>query len=233
MISFTGIALFAVSETAIRRSLLYIVSFAAGVLIGDVFLHILPELAEGGGFSTASIQGMIAGILASFVIEKIIHWHHCHVLPSPEHHHPVGTLALVGDSIHNILDGALIAGSFLVSPTLGAATTVAIALHEIPQEISDFALLLYSGYKRTTALLWNFCSGLTSLLGAAVVLLSHSMHPNLTQVLMAFTAGNFLYIAGADLIPELHKETHWRSAVLQLLLICSGIGIMQALANFA
>lgn len=230
LISFMGIALFAVSEAAIRRSLIYIVSLAAGVLIGDVFLHILPELAEDDGFTPVIINSMIIGILASFIIEKIIHWHHCHVLPSADHHHPVGTLALVGDGIHNTLDGALIAGSFLVSPSLGVTTTIAIALHEIPQEISDFALLLYSGYTRKSALLWNLCSGLTSLMGAGVVLLTHDMHPGLTSVLMAFTAGNFLYIAGADLIPELHKETHWKSAVLQLLLICTGIGIMQALA---
>lgn len=228
-ISFVGIALFAVSEILIRRLLLYIVSLAAGVLLGEVFLHILPEISGEHGMSAESTMGILIGILASFVIEKIIHWHHCHVLPSSEHHHPVGMLALIGDGIHNLVDGALIAGSFLVTPELGIATTIAIALHEIPQEISDYALLLYSGYTRKSALLWNFCSGLTAVIGAVLVLLGRGSHPNLSTMLMAFAAGNFLYIAGADLIPELHKETRLRSALLQLLLISTGIGIMQAL----
>ena len=176
-------------------------------------------------------MGILIGILASFVIEKIIHWHHCHVLPSSEHHHPVGMLALVGDGIHNTVDGALIAGSFLVSSELGIATTIAIALHEIPQEISDYALLIYSGYTRKAALLWNFCSALTAIIGALIVLLSRSEHPEFLTILMAFAAGNFLYIAGADLIPELHKETRLRSALIQLILICIGIGLMQTLTT--
>ncbi|TSC59395.1 MAG: zinc/iron permease [Candidatus Peregrinibacteria bacterium Greene0416_62] len=228
-ISFAGIALFSLSESAIRKSLLYLVSLAAGVLFGEVFLHILPEITEKTGMTVITSIGILIGIIASFVIEKIIHWHHCHVLPSSDHHHPVGMLTLVGDGIHNIVDGALIAGSFLVSPELGIATTIAIALHEIPQEISDYALLIYSGYSRNKALLWNFVSALASVLGAVFVLLGRDEHPEFLTLLMAFAAGNFLYIAGADLIPELHKETRLRSALIQLLLICSGIGLMQAL----
>ncbi|OGJ61994.1 hypothetical protein A3C37_00640 [Candidatus Peribacteria bacterium RIFCSPHIGHO2_02_FULL_53_20] len=230
-ISFAGIALFAVSESLIRKCLVYFVSLAAGVLLGEVFLHILPEITEETGMTAVTSMGILIGILASFVIEKIIHWHHCHVLPSSEHHHPVGMLALVGDGIHNTVDGALIAGSFLVSSELGIATTIAIALHEIPQEISDYALLIYSGYTRKAALLWNFCSALTAIIGALIVLLSRSEHPEFLTILMAFAAGNFLYIAGADLIPELHKETRLRSALIQLILICIGIGLMQTLTT--
>ena len=206
-------------------------SLAAGVLLGEVFLHILPEITEETGMTAVTSMGILIGILASFVIEKIIHWNHCHVLPSSEHHHPVGMLALVGDGIHNTVDGALIAGSFLVSSELGIATTIAIALHEIPQEISDYALLIYSGYTRKAALLWNFCSALTAIIGALIVLLSRSEHPEFLTILMAFAAGNFLYIAGADLIPELHKETRLRSALIQLILICIGIGLMQTLTT--
>lgn len=233
LISFTGAALFAVSESVIRKSLLYLVSLAAGVLLGEVFLHILPEITEETGMTTATSMGILIGIIASFVIEKIIHWHHCHVLPSFEHHHPVGMLTLAGDGIHNLVDGALIAGSFLVTPELGIATTIAIALHEIPQEISDYALLIYSGYSRKAALLWNVCSALAAILGALLVLLGRSEHPEFLMLLMAFAAGNFLYIAGADLIPELHKETRLRSALMQLLLICGGIGLMQTLTMLA
>lgn len=230
-ISFAGIAIFAVSESFIRRSLVYIVSLAAGVLLGEVFIHILPEITEEAGMTASISMGILIGIIASFIIEKIIHWHHCHVLPSSDHHHPVGMLALVGDGIHNIVDGALIAGSFLVSPELGIATTIAIALHEIPQEISDYALLIYSGYSRGKALLWNFVSALSALLGAAFVLLGRGEHPEFLTLLMAFAAGNFLYIASADLIPELHKETRLRSALIQLILICGGIGVMQMLTT--
>jgi zinc and cadmium transporter len=228
-ISFVGIALFAVSESLIRKSLLYLVSLAAGVLLGEVFIHILPEISEGAGVTSSLSMAILIGIITSFVIEKIIHWHHCHVLPSSDHHHPVGLLTLVGDGIHNVVDGALIAGSFLVSTELGIATTIAIALHEIPQEISDYALLIYSGYTRGSALMWNFISALAALLGTGFVLLHRSEDPAFLPLLMAFAAGNFLYIAGADLIPELHKETRLRSALIQLILICTGIGVMQVL----
>lgn len=231
VISFVGIALFAVSESFIRRSLVYLVSLAAGVLLGEVFIHILPEVTEERGMTASVSVGILIGIIASFIIEKIIHWHHCHVLPSSDHHHPVGMLTLVGDGIHNVVDGALIAGSFLVSSELGIATTIAIALHEIPQEISDYALLIYSGYTRKAALLWNFCSALVAVFGALIVLISRSEHPDFLPLLMAFAAGNFLYIAGADLIPELHKETRLRSALTQLILICAGIGMMQILTT--
>ncbi len=230
LVSFVGILIFSASEQLIRRSLQYFVSLSAGVLFGDVFLHILPELSEGGGMTIAASLMLLTGILTSFVIEKIIHWHHCHILPSKDHYHPVGALTLFGDGIHNFVDGALIAGSFLVSPTLGYAAAVAIALHEIPQEISDFALLIYSGYSRKAALLWNFLSALASLGGAGLVLLAHDTIPDLSMYLLAFAGGNFLYIAGADLIPELHKETRLRCALLQLLCICTGIGIMQVIA---
>ena len=229
LISFVGIALFAVSESLMRKCLVYFVSLAAGVLLGEVFLHILPEITADTGITPAATLAILGGIIASFIIEKIIHWHHCHVLPSSEHHHPVGMLTLVADGIHNTVDGALIAGSFLVSSELGVATTIAIALHEIPQEISDYALLIYSGYTRKAALLWNFCSALTAIVGALIVLLSRGEHPEFLTLLMAFAAGNFLYIAGADLIPELHKETRLQSALMQLILICGGIGLMQAL----
>ncbi len=231
LVSFVGILIFSTSEQIIRKSLQYFVSLSAGVLFGDVFLHILPELSEGDGISVTTNLILLGGILVSFVIEKIIHWHHCHVLPSADHHHPVGALTLFGDGIHNFVDGALIAGAFLVSPTIGYAAAIAIALHEIPQEISDFALLIYSGYSRKAALLWNFISALASLAGAALVLGLQGAIPDLSMYLLAFAGGNFLYIAGADLIPELHKETRLRCALLQLLCICAGIGIMQLIAT--
>ena len=229
LISFVGIGLFAFSESLIRRAMLGFVSFSTGVLLGDVFLHIIPEMAEEGSLLGRGVLLILLGVLISFCIEKFIHWHHCHILPSKDHYHPVGTMTLIADGLHNIVDGALIAGSFLVDTRIGVATTIAVMLHEIPQEISDYALLLYSGFSRRKALLWNFISGVASVIGAIIALLAVQWMSGLTEVLLALAAGNFLYIAGTDLIPELHKDTHPGRAVLQLFLISAGIAVMYGL----
>lgn len=226
--SFAGIALFSINQILIRKLLTFFVSFSTGVLLGDVFLHIIPELSEAGTLDQ-SMRIILLGILFSFGFEKIIHWQHCHVFPSKEHHHPVGLMTLWGDGIHNFIDGMLIAGSFLVDVRLGIATSIAVALHEIPQEISDFAILLYSGYSRGKALLFNAISALAAILGAVVALIVSSSIESLSGWLLAFAAGNFLYIAGTDLMPELHKHTRLQSAVLQLLCMTVGIGVMYAL----
>ncbi|MFA5799765.1 MAG: ZIP family metal transporter [Candidatus Peribacteraceae bacterium] len=227
-LSFIGIAFFCVSERTIRRLLFSFVSVSTGVLFGDVFLHIIPELADRGVLRSGA-PAILGGVLVSFCIEKFIHWHHCHILPSETHYHPVGVMNLVGDAIHNIVDGVLIAGSFLVDVRVGIATTLAVALHEIPHEISSFALLLFSGFTRTRALLWNALSGTTAILGAVFTIAATGTVEHLSEFLLAFAAGNLLYIAGTDLLPELHKDTHAGRAVLQLALISAGIGLMYAL----
>ncbi len=229
-ISLVGIFFFSMSESLIRRLLFVFVSFSTGVMFGDVFLHIVPEMAQKGTFQHDLLY-VLLGIIVCFCIEKFIHWQHCHVLPSKDHVHPVGTMTLVADTIHNFVDGTIIAGSFLVSYELGVATTIAVALHEIPQEISRFALLIYSGFSRIHALFFNCLSALSSLLGAMIVLTVSHTFPNLSDVLLAFAAGNFLYIAGTDLLPELHKDTHAGRAVLQLVLIVLGIGVMYGLKS--
>lgn len=228
-LSLCGTLLFWISEDRIRGLLMYFVSFSAGVMLGDVFLHIIPEMAESVFPFEQSVLIVLGGILVSFSIEKFIHWHHCHVFPSREHYHPVGTMSLVADGIHNFVDGMLIAGSFLISIPLGITTTVAVVLHEIPQEISDFALLLYSGFSRQKALLFNFLSGFVALAGALIVIALAGKIEELEAFLLAFTAGNFLYIAGTDLLPELHKDTRASRAAAQLLLIILGIGVMYGL----
>lgn len=229
-VSLIGIALFLISESVIRKFLLILVSFSVGALLGDVFYHILPELAEGADFERA-LTLVLAGMILSFVVEKMIHWHHCHVLPAEEsccEHHHVGTMSLIGDGVHNFIDGALIAASFLVSAEIGIATTIAVLLHEIPQEIGDFAVLLHSGYTRKKALLFNLLSALMAFIGAGIVLVMPSASA-IADVLLPIAAGNFLYLAGSDLIPELHKETRFRRAVLQLVAILAGIAVMFSL----
>ena len=232
-VSLSGVMLFALQEKIIRKSLLVLVGFSAGALLGDVFIHMLPEMVEEAQehpFSPFLL--VLAGMLLSFVIEKVIHWRHCHCSALPlasAHMHPVGVMNLVGDGIHNFLDGALIAGSYLLSPTIGIATTVAVVLHEIPQEIGDFAVLLYSGFSTRRAVAFNLLSAVAAFAGAILVLSFASPLPFLGSLLLPIAAGNFLYIAGADLMPELHKETRLPQAALQFLVILLGLGTMQLL----
>jgi zinc and cadmium transporter len=206
--------------------LLPLVAVSTGVILGDVFLHMVPEMLGREGASSQGALILLLGILVSFSIEKFIHWHHCHILPSKDHYHPVGIMSLAGDALHNIIDGVIIAGSFLVSTKVGLATTLAVALHEIPHEIGNFALLLYSGFSRKQALLWNAVSAAAALVGAGAFLLAAESAGHAAGLVLPFAAGNLLYIAGTDLLPELHKDTHAGRAVLQLFLIAAGIAVM-------
>ncbi len=233
LVSLVGVALAGLSTKLLQKGLFYLVSFSTGAILGDVLLHMLPELAEDGNLAEA-MPIVLGGIVFSFVIEKVIHWHHCHVLPGEaddhhEHLHPVGYLSLIGDAIHNIVDGVLIAGSYLVSVEVGVATTVAVALHEIPQEMSDFVLLIHSGFSRKSAILWNLVSAVTAILGAILVLVTRGTIIDLTAYLLPFAAGNLLYIAGSDLIPELHKHTKLREGLVQLLMMVTGMVCMYAM----
>lgn len=232
LVSLIGIALFALREHVVRRMLLLLVGFSTGGLLGDVFLHILPEMLISHGSPTRGFLWILGGILGSFIVEKVIHWRHCHcsALPGHEDHiHPMGIMNLIGDALHNFIDGALIAGSYLVSPTLGFATTTAVLLHEIPQEIGDFAILLMSGFTTRRALLFNLLSGGLAFAGVILVLFGIRAFPWAQQVLLPIAAGNFLYLAGSDLIPELHKETRLLHTLYQLCAILLGIALMMVL----
>lgn len=228
LMSLVGLSLLGLGQKTLHRLLSVFISFAVGALLGDVFIHILPEMAEGNGFAFGSLL-IVLGILLSFVLEKAIHWRHCHDLECETHPRPVGMITLVGDAVHNMVDGMLIAGSYLVSIPTGLATTVAVILHEIPQEVGDFAILLHSGYGRRKALLLNLLTALTAVAGAAFILLARTSVPDLERYLLPLVAGNFLYIAVADLLPELHKHTRVATSVAQLLGVCVGIGLMFAL----
>jgi len=231
-VSLVGMATFLLREHQVRRLLLTFIAFSTGALLGDVFIHILPEMVAKPEGIAMQFLLVLGGILLSFVIEKVIHWRHCHCSALPErsgHIHPVGIMNLVGDALHNFIDGALIAGSYLISPQIGMTTTVAVLLHEIPQEIGDFAILLFSGFTAKRALFLNFVTACIAFLGAAVVLLTAKTIPMLEWILLPLAAGNFLYLAGSDLIPELHKETRLSHAFFQLFTILAGVGVMQLL----
>ena len=216
------------ASKVLDKSLIFIISFAAGALLGDAFLHLLPEIAESErGFDFLASMSVLAGITGFFLLEKGLHWHHAH-FPREEVVHPVAVSNLIGDGLHNFVDGAIVAGSFLVSPQLGIATTIAVVLHEVPQELGDFAILVHAGLKPRRALLLNFLSGLVAIAGAVATLLLDSIG-GIEQFLVPFSAGAFIYIASTDLIPELHKEPEPMKSVAQGLALIGGIAVMAAL----
>lgn len=224
IISIIGITIFFTNEKKLPNILLFLISFSAGALLGDAFIHLLPEAMD-SGINHVPIA-VISGILAFFILEKIIQWRHCHQPTTKEHPHPLATMNLVGDAFHNFLDGIIIATSYVVSIPLGITTTVAVLLHEIPQEIGDFGVLVYAGYSKKKALLMNFLISLTAILGGVVGLLLSKSITSFSGIMVAFTAGGFIYIATADLIPELKKDINFKKTSIQLIGLLLGIGIM-------
>lgn len=224
-ISLFGLVSLSVKAEKLKTFLIYLVSFSAGALFGDVFIHLLPEVSEEGFPIIVSISAL-GGILLFFGLEKIVHWQHCHMPITKGHVHSFAYMNLIGDMFHNFLDGVIIGVSYLVSIPTGIATTVAVVLHEIPQEIGDFGVLIHGGFSRAKALSLNFLTALTALLGAVIALVLSGVVESIILVLVPVAAGGFIYIAGSDLIPELHKEVGLKKGVLQLIAFLAGIGVM-------
>ncbi len=229
-ISFIGMILFYLKEEKLKKILLFLVSFSAGALLGDAFIHLLPEIVEKFNFRPNISLNLLLGILTFFVLEKFIFWRHCHLPTSKEHPHPIVFMNLIGDALHNFIDGAIIGGGYLASIHLGITTTIAIIFHEIPQEIGDMGVLLYGGFSKIKVLVFNFLSSLTALAGAILTIILAQEIGNFSLFLIPFTAGGFIYIAGSDLIPELHKETKVARSLIQLIGLILGIGIMLLLS---
>ncbi|MEM1513360.1 MAG: ZIP family metal transporter [Candidatus Thermoplasmatota archaeon] len=226
LISLIGITVIWINDEKLRKFLIYLVAFSAGGLLGGAFLHLLPEMIE-REFKIYYGLYILLGIVAYFLLEKIICWRHCHVLPSDKHPHSLSFMILFGDTLHNLMDGLVIGASYMANLNLGIATTIAVIFHEIPQEIGDFGSLLYGGFSKSKALLFNFLSALTAIIGALIVLIFKS--DILTNILIPIAMGGFIYIAGSDLVPELHKELNIKKSLLQLLSIIAGITVMYAL----
>jgi zinc and cadmium transporter len=225
LISLIGLFTISIKEDRIKKLVPYFVSFSVGGLLGDALLHLLPESIEMNSVLNLSLF-ILAGIISSFIIEKYVHWRHCHIPTSKQHPHPFAIMNLIGDSVHNLIDGLIIGASYLSSVNLGITTTLAIALHEIPQEIGDFGVLIHGGFKRNRALLMNFVTALTAVAGTMISLFVGSYASGLKEFLVPFALGSFLYIASSDLIPELHKETEPSKSVLQFIMMTFGIAIM-------
>lgn len=229
LLSLTGILLLSFREDRFRKYIPLFISVAVGALLGDAFIHLIPEAFADAEDTDRVGLLIIAGVLSFFVLEKVLHWHHHGEDLDGDRVHPVGRLVLVSDGVHNFLDGVIIAASFAASPPLGFATTLAVILHEIPQEVGDFAVLLHAGYTKRRALVLNLLSALSALLGAVVFFALGGSIVSLTNLFVPLTAGGFIYIAVADLIPELHKTKPGRGSVYQFAAVLFGIAIMVGL----
>ena len=204
-----------------------LVSFAIGALLGAAFLEIIPHAFETGEAHRVAFA-ILGGIFGFFVLEKLLLWRHCHTEHCEVHdahdHGRSGTLIVVGDTVHNFVDGVLIAAAFLQSTELGVVTAVAIIAHEIPQEVGDFLILLHSGYSRTRALVMNLLSSTATVVGGVVGYFSLQLVDELEPILLGVVAASMIYVAVADLIPGLHRRPELRDTASQALLIALGIG---------
>ncbi len=227
LVSFVGILTLYLRPRLLDKILFGLVSFAAGALLGAAFLDLLPEALEETG-KIVFVYALI-GIIIFYMIETFLYWYHCHYGHHHHHHHkvhPFAWLNLIGDGVHNFVDGMIIAAAYLASMPVGIAATVAVILHEIPQELGDFGILVFGGISRGKALFLNFLSALTAVLGAIVVYFFSITVENLSNFLVPFAAGGFIYIASADLLPELHKERNVNKAFTQLFFFLIGIAVL-------
>ena len=213
----------------IKKVSLLLVSFAVGGLFGDAIIHLLPETFKEMGFGLLPSLLILSGILLFFVLERFLRWQHCHEIDYPDHRKDVANIILIGDAVHNMIDGMIIAASFLTNIPLGLATTIAVIFHEIPSEIGEFGVLIHSGFSAKKALLFNFLSGLTAILGAIIILVLGPRINDFSLFLLPITAGGFLYIAGSDLLPELHHDVKLSTSLWQMILIILEISIMASL----
>jgi len=223
LIAWIGLFALALNEKTLKKILLFLVAFSAGSLIGGAFLHLIPETVAEAGATTEMFLWLLFGFSLFFLMEQFLHWHHCHKVPS-EHKKPVTYLILVSDALHNFIGGLAIAGSFLVSVETGIVTWLASAAHEIPQELGDFGILIHGGWKKYNALLFNFISALTIVPAAMIVYFVSSGVD--TTFLLPFAAGNFIYIASSDLIPEVKGKENLKEGLAYFFSFLTGILLM-------
>lgn len=230
LVSLVGVVVLAIKKEKLESYLLYLVSFSIGTLLGGAFIHLIPESIEVIGESTSVY--ILLGLLMFFLLEKIIHWRHCHHIADQDHPHSFSYMILIGDGLHNFIDGLLIVSTYMISIPLGISTTIAMVFHEIPQEIGDFGSLLYAGFSKKKALFFNFLSALTAVLGGLVMFVLGQYNDSITSFLVPITAGGFIYIAVADLLPELKEFHNLKHSLLQIISLGVGIMLMFILKSF-
>lgn len=229
LLSLIGIFTLMLRQDRLKKILLLLVSFAVGGLFGDAIIHLLPESFGTLGVNIKTSSYIMSGILLFFVLEKILRFNQSHAVASGNSINPFVPLIIIGDTVHNLIDGMLIGASYSVNIHIGITTTIAVVLHEIPHEIGDFGVLVHGGLSVKKALVFNFLSALSAILGGIVSLLIGSNVQNYSHVLLPITAGGFLYIAGSDLMPELQQDIKLSKSIWQLVLIIFGFGIMSLL----
>ncbi len=221
-------AILLLEPDARHRLIPWLVSYAVGTMLGAALLAILPEVVE--QMAPARVfEALLGGILLFFVLEKFVLWRHCHEAHGCETHDATASLVLIGDGFHNFVDGAMIAAAVMTSVPLGVSAAIAVAAHEIPQEVGDFAILLHSGYSRRRALLLNVLSGVTGLAGALVAFFAFDLLPHVLPYFLSVAAASFLYIALSDLIPNLHEGHVGGSSFRQLVVVGAGVGTVALL----
>lgn len=229
MISLLGVFTLSFSTRILSSVMVHLVSFAAGTLFGGAFIHLLPEAFAKAENPTVVSLLTIGGLFMFFIMEKFFRWRHCHILTSDTHVHPIVPMNIVGDGMHNLIDGIIIGVSYTISVPLGIATTTAVIFHEIPQEIGDFGILIHGGLSVKKALWLNFLSALMAVVGVIVALFLGERIQGLSDLLIPATAGGFIYIAGSDLIPEMHNDTEVKRSFVQLLMMILGVAVMAIL----
>lgn len=233
--SFVGALVLTLKEKILNKTLLFLVAFSAGALMGGAFFHLIPEAIAKVGFTEQNILKiffyLILGFLIVFILEHFIKWHHHHAREHPEIM-PFSYLILLSDSLHNFIDGLIIAGSFIISFPLGVMTSLAVIFHEIPQEIGDFGILIYGGFKKREALFLNFISALSAILGGLIGFLLWEKIGNSIIFLLPLAAGSFLYIAASDLVPEIKNEKNLKNSLINFLVFSTGL-IFMFLAKLA
>lgn len=216
-------------DEILDRILLILVSLSAGTLTGGAFLHLLPKaVSRMGGLSPITLFiPAIIGFCVFFALEQLIHWHHHH--STTHEKEPFSYMILISDGLHNFIDGIVIAGSFIISTQLGIVTSLVVALHEIPQEIGDFGVLVYGGFEKFKALMLNYATALTVVLGGVSGYFLSNLLGGLTVLILPFAAGNFIYIAASGLIPEIKGCETWRKSIINFTVFVIGILLMLAI----
>ncbi len=224
LISLIGIFSLTIKENILHKILFGLVGFSAGALIGSAFLHILPEVLKESENTAVVFYFVIAGIVLFFLMERYFYWRHCHEGVCDVH--AFTYLNLIGDGLHNFIDGMVIAASFVVSVRLGVITTLAVVLHEIPQELGDFGVLIYGGFTKKRALVCNYVSAFMAVIGTILGFVLSDVSRGFSNFILPLTAGGFIYVASSDLIPEIHKESDRRRSGLAMLSFLFGIVFM-------
>lgn len=232
LVSLTGLFALWIEPERLKYIIPYLVALAVGVLLGDAFIHLIPDAVQRqGSISTVCLTALL-GMFLFFVLEKLVRWRHDHQINIPDQTRdirPIAKMNLMGDAVHNFVDGILIGGSFLVDPVLGFTTLLAIIVHEIPQEIGDVGALVHGGYSAAKAVLYNFYCSLTVVAGTVFTLLSSQLAESSLTFLLPIAAGGFIYIAATDMIPALHEHSTIPHLLGQTIIFALGIGFMQSI----